>query len=403
MILSSYIPKSIKDMLRPLKTSLIDSVKKETVNLWCARGFEKNGGKGLCIAYAGAERHKHYFFKMAFRSYEEVSLGDLALSEIDSTILREYGKVDALFWEAGKENPVAKNRIKYCHFKIPLWVRLELEISKNWDDLKKQKGFVNFKRLHKKNDCEYVTTSSVECFNDFYRKIYAPFTRLNHGDAAFVFSYEEARSKFQQGELLLVKENSESIAGVILEYSLTRCSPICIGIRTDRAHKVSEGLLTAILFEVILRARARQFDKVDLGYSRSFLKDGNFRFKSRLTATVNSDYHKASGFMGVEIFDWSEGLKDFFITNPFLHVNSDEKFEAVFFKEDLADGSVPSLQLMLRDAFCQGIESLQLRIFQQQTPQEFPGIPELGLKIIQALPVPNYKVVPVSKLIGDAA
>lgn len=357
---------SLKSFLRPIKRwpqSLFSEAvhAAEGFEVWVAEGLEKSTGQSLCLAYAGLERHKNYFFHMAFEpGYRETPSFKGSPAELEKSVASRFQDCGALFFEV--DSTQEKKFPLKTQFKIPVWIRWEIKVREGWDELNKEKGMTQMRRLLNRNDFSYEITTEEKHFEDFYQNLYVPFTLKKHGDTAFVHGYEEGKAKFKSGELMLVKDGESLLGGIVLEYSLTRCIPTCICIHQNRMDLLQNGLLSAMLYKTFLRARERNYDVVDLGFTRAFLKDGVVRFKNRMGAAL-VDYHKKTGFITAKIIKVTPALRSFFASNPFIEAAEDH-LRGVMFGEEAPETS--GIDALRKDSFCTGLCSLDFYTFKKQ-------------------------------------
>jgi hypothetical protein len=226
-------------------------------------------------------------------------------------------------------------KLKYLF--IPSWIDGQVDIAAERASLFRSRNKSlqsDLSRIRRHNlHCE--ATQSLSQFDDFYHNMYLPYITRAHGDRSKVMTYGYVRTEFQKRraftELLLIKQDQEFIAGVLIHYSKRRARLLTLGVKDGNPDYIDRGAVGAAYHFAIQRLADKGHTKIDLGGSRPFLKDGVLRYKRKWHQRVSS--RKGPAFL-VKVLCQTPGLRGFFANNPFAYKDAAGLQGAVFVDGD---------------------------------------------------------------------
>ncbi|TCK19038.1 hypothetical protein DFR30_2331 [Thiogranum longum] len=167
----------------------------------------------------------------------------------------------------------------------------------------------NLRRFHR-NGLDWEVSRSLDEFDDFYHKMYVPFTLARHGDAATIRSYSRLRNYMLHGGIIWVLHNGRRISGDLFAESGDTLYWICTG--TDHGHEepVSLGATSAIYIFGVQYARQAGLGQLDLGVCRPSLRDGILAHKKRWGAELRPSTRCQHSLI-IQWENWSEELAHF--------------------------------------------------------------------------------------------
>lgn len=265
----------------------------------------------------GNEIDKNYYRSLIFTdNYDENYLGKVWVWS-----LIYY------FWRFRKSHDliIVKTKMQICNlfrskkrFVIPSWISCEIDLG---SDLKSQSiskhTFKNNVRKIKKSNFGYTITKDPLDFNFFYHNMYLPYLSNRHGNLGLEFSLEGMKKSFESGELLMIKDGEEVIAGVLIDYIIMNGIPrtTLLGVLDGDFHYVEKGALIAISYYTIEYLRKRNYKKLGLGGARPFINDGLLNQKLSWGADIVCETPIA--FL-LCILSHKKCLKTFLSNNPFI-------------------------------------------------------------------------------------
>ena len=279
----------------------------------------------------GNEIDKNYFRSLIFtENYDENYLGKVWVWS-----LIYY------FWRFGKSHDliIVKTNMKICNlfkskkrFVIPVWISCEVDLD---SDLRSQSiskhTFKNNVRKIKKSNFGYTITKDPLDFNFFYNNMYLPYLSNRHGNLGLEISLEIMRKSFENGELLLITDGEDIIAGVLLDYKVMDGIPRTtqLGVLNGDFHYVKKGAIIAIYYYTIEYLRKKEHKKLSLGVVRPFINDGLLNQKLSWGAKIVCETQIA--FL-LCILSQKKCHKTFLLNNPFIYKDRNGLSLATFSK-----------------------------------------------------------------------
>jgi len=284
----------------------------------------------------GDEIDKNYFRSLIFNeNYDENYLGKVWVWSLIYYILR-FGKSHDLI--------IIKTRMNICNlfrskkrFVIPDWISCEIDLGSDLRSHSISKHtFKNNVRKINKSNFGYTITKDPLYFHYFYNNMYLPYLSNRHGNLGLEISLERMKISFEDGELLLIKDGEEIIAGVLIDYKVMNGIPRTtqLGVLDGDFHYVKKGALIAIYYYTIEYLRKRNYKKLGLGRARPFINDGLLKHKLYWGANIVCETSQAFLFC---ILSNKKCLKTFLLNNPFICIDRNGLSLATFPKGNSTD------------------------------------------------------------------
>jgi len=143
--------------------------------------------------------------------------------------------------------------------------------------------------LIKRNDLTCRISRDLRDLDLFYHRMHVPHIQKRYGDLSYLESFEEMKTFFLKGFLLLVLKGGEAIAGALC---LTEGDALTFrrtGVLHGDESYVKMGAQLALYYFNIVYAKEHGIGKVDAMKSRPFLNDGVYRTKREWGAAVLPD------------------------------------------------------------------------------------------------------------------
>ena len=295
-------------------------------NIWILEGDEKTTNKNLKIIYIGTEKSKNYIMRTTFTNVcSEVYLGKKFFWNAYYMLSKNTYKCSLAIVEGTSIDKYLYGSVK--DFLVPLWVDsvTDLPLIATNSSAKR-----DLQRL-RSNKLEYIVTRDDEMLHDFYYNMHRPMIRDRYQSGVFEISYDGMKETMKENcyELLLIKKNDVFISGIVFQ----SCEDIPRlwknGIRDIKYW--GDGAIAATYVFPSDYLWKKGYKKVSYGQMRSFLNDGLLQYKKKWNITLKVASRR--GYI-LKPLHTSAGLKGFFENNPFIYMERNMLFGAVFMDED---------------------------------------------------------------------
>ena len=323
---------------------------------WRLSGREPQSDNNLSIIYFGGESQKNYLAKLVFGdSYKESYDGKKWFWEIYK--IAKNNKDDHSLIVIEGSDLHRKLYEEDGDFFIPCWVNGELDIP--LDTRKKHiKGDL---RSIRKNKLEYIEANEPDLFHYFYHEMHLPYVTRRFGNTSLPLGYNGIKQAIKTGtcSLLLIKKENEYIAGELIKYEGDNPKLWVFGVKDGDPSYLQDGALTAAYHFACAYLKDRGYKSVNVGSSRAFLDDGVLRYKK--TRGMRLVDKSKKGFL-IKPLSSSTALKEFFLKNPFIHVDQGKLYGAIFIdnEEVCLNGN---LEKLVKHYSIQGISGLTIYRF----------------------------------------
>ncbi len=304
-------------------------VRRNWLNTWCLEGKEKHSGVPIKIVYMGSSKNKNYIKHLVYGGQAEESSHGRRWLRSFPNIHNEFQNTDIAIFET--ETSQKKNIPGVDLVYIPCWVVGHLAVS---DVARLAKGSKSIKedlRKIRKYDLDYEISRDKSRFDEFYHEMYVPYISSAHGDRAVPMSYDVMMDRMGASELLLIKRESEYIAGEILVYDGESVRAWSLGVRNGDNSYIKMGVVGAMYCFRNEYLLDKGYNAVNIGASRAFLDDGVLQYKKKWGLSLDV---ASGGGLHVHVTKQDVGAKSFFLNNPFISVVGDEFVGVIFSAND---------------------------------------------------------------------
>ena len=279
-------------------------------------GESRAGGGQLRVLFAGSEPFRHYLKGLAFRGVvNEQDLGRTTPWQIYAD--RRRSNYDLLIFRSHRA--LADMNFYRDSYFVPEWLSGQANLDTQWRLSERSKSRQRDLRQMERNNLRHSVTVNPAELTFFFNEMYVPHIRRAHGPGALLMGYDQmmARTQRGEGELVVITQNGQPIAGSFIVYDAGKPRLFSEGVLHANRDYLRMGAGTAIYLYSFDHLRRRGFQRVNMGRSRAFLSDGVLYFKERfgLQLTDPSD----SGVF-VQLLRLSPATQAFLDQNPFVHV-----------------------------------------------------------------------------------
>ena len=328
------------------------------------RGAEKAKGARLSLLYCGDDTpYRNYIRRIAFGlSGRTRDLGRMPIWKIRALLRDKRKPFDAAWIEW---NPVTSLVFRSTHaFKVPRWVEAWLDLPDQVEKLKKSGFKSTIRRIHSEG-YTYTVTRDRDLYDHFYYRMYEPTIRGIHGDGAYIISYPFFESLYDRTELLLVTQQEELIAGILLQYEEGDALLAYLGFEEGNHRFVEDGAAGALDYFAALWLKKKGYSTVSLGGSKSFLNDGVLRSKMLKRGRLRMRKHILDENVLFYPVEENPGLRGFLLGNPFLTYTEEGTIEGVLFSHPYTIGDEQIAEVAINPyRQYHGIEAWQVNIFE---------------------------------------
>jgi len=343
-LICKYTPKIIRKALLKItyKTVLLLSRSLKLLNQLCfteylINGKEKFSRAKLRILFISKEKMDPYIENKFFcekPKYREI--GKIYIWNIKKEFRKISPDVDAI---------IIKSDMFYSRFFdklgciiIPEWISMTLDITKSIGNI-----YQNFSKSAKEDfrkvevyDYSNELSQDLKKLKLFYDKMYLPYSQKKHGKSAICVNFLTMRWLFESGyRLMLIKQKSEYISGILFTLENKTFKPKFMGISEDKFPLLKQGLGAAIYYFSILWAKENGAKLIDFGGTKSFLNDGAFRYKKKWGCEIKrSDKLNFYNIFSLKVCSKRRGIRIFLINNPFI-CTKNNKFHEMFFNNGI--------------------------------------------------------------------
>ena len=165
---------------------------------------------------------------------------------------------------------------------LPEFTHHTLDVSGDWSAVE-QRIHLNIRKKKlprvRKRGYEPEISRDARDFDDFYREIYLPTTRIRHGSLSRPMPRYEAEIYFRHGFLLQMKRDGEWVSGALCQPDGDTLQWRLLGVRGADPEEMRQGAYIALYYEAIRWANEHGFRTIDFGETGPYLESGMFRYK----------------------------------------------------------------------------------------------------------------------------
>lgn len=322
-VIYHIIPSSIGRLIRIVIYKCISPFK---LNLWIVEGIELSSGMPLSIICAMENcRFRNYLYGLIYGdSFKEFNLGWVWYWNAIRTARK--AKYDCAMMLVEVHNSLGKILNSKKWFYIPQWVKGEVNIPISplvWQD----RSLKSDLRRIKKNALQYQVCRDPDSLNDFYYNMHIPYITTSHGNCAYISSFENMERGLTHGDLLFVTKQGERIAGALILYEKTGVRLWSFGVKDGNKKYLVDGVIGALYYYSLVYLENKGFNKVNFGWSRSFLRDGVLRYKAKWSQWL---FGTSQNGIALRILSDTQPVREFLCKNPFIFKHRDLLYGAYF-------------------------------------------------------------------------
>jgi hypothetical protein len=299
-------------------------------------GSERTAGSPFEFFYGGDEPHARALARAALaEGYAFRPLGRLWAPLIEPTVERLAPRANFIAYEFSptKEALVGRFLRRPPSFRMPLWLRVEIDLDRPPDDAAVKSKQRNMRRCIRSYGFEPELSNDLDDLKDFYDNMHLPYIRTRHNESSVVRSYAEIEALFMNGgELVFVLHEGRRVAGVLVDYSNGLPKGVIMGVRGGDEELLRIGVSDALFFYQFQRIKNRGFNRLSLGHARAFLRDGALEYKRKLGGRLADGTD--SGYVRFAFLRRSLSLDAFLKNNPFVSLDDAGRLVAVVFAEN---------------------------------------------------------------------
>lgn len=319
---------------------------------WIAESHDRSGG-GAAVLCASQGRNRSYLLHQFLGdAYCERCLGRKWLWDIPKIAAGEgRGCCMVAVSTLGRFRGLLKpGRWLY----VPGWVAGDIDLPLSPRVLQTETVRSDLRKIQKKS-LQFRVTREIADFDDFYDRMYVPYVAHAHGDSAVIAPHEAMRANFKDCELLLVLQEGNSIAGMLISYSQATPRLCSMGIRDANRDFVRDGAIGALYHFSLRYLQEKGFGKVNLGLSRSFLLDGVLRYKKKLGLRLS---RAGKEWFAVRVLEDSEVARRLLRETPVVFESDGALYGAVFADAKADPFSDEDFERLDKQFFMEGLSRL---------------------------------------------
>ncbi|MBI5307185.1 MAG: hypothetical protein HZB37_02305 [Planctomycetes bacterium] len=206
------------------------------------------------------------------------------------------------------------------NFKCDECVGQVIDVSGTIEEIKKrfhQKKRQTANNILLKSGLTYRISRDLKDFDLFYHCMFLPLIKNKYGDISDVESYEEMKSFFSKGFLLLVFSGSQPVSGALCVVKGNALIFRRSGVLNGDTEYINIGAQHALYLFNIYHAKKLGLQSVDTMKSTSVMNDGVYRTKREWGAAVYPD-DESKSWIYFFIPRYSEKIIEFFDRNPLI-------------------------------------------------------------------------------------
>jgi hypothetical protein len=224
---------------------------------------------------------------------------------------------------------------------LPEFVHHVLDLS---GDLSAVEGRLHRKLLRtirqaQKHGYQLDVSQSDRDFDEFYRRMALPTTRMRHGELSTPMPRYEAYQYFRRGLLFRIRRDGDWVAGAVCQSDQGTLLGQILGVRWGDPQEMKMGVLYALHYAVIRWANEHGYRSLDFLETGPYLESGLFQNKRRWGTTVSVPYYTRRQTW-LQARRVTPALAGFLKENPFVIVDAENRLHGLIAVDDPA--SVPA-------------------------------------------------------------
>jgi hypothetical protein len=277
---------------------------------WVLEGRERHTDQPLKILFAGGDRQKDYFCRLAFSGNgRETYLGKLYAWQLLYRLRAKRRHFDLAVIEGKRLQRLLFQ--SSADFFVPLWLETIVDLPLRATN----KGAKEDLRRIRKHQLTWELRQDEPALREFYDRLYLPTVLDRHGENTYISDYDELTEHIlrQRGHLLFVKQGELAIAGVVI---LPGNPPRLwlAGIRDSSSAHRRNGAVGATYVFPARYLEQEGYSQMALGRTRGFFNDGVMQYKNKWNHVISG--YDIDGVV-LKLMSASPGLVGFLKNQPF--------------------------------------------------------------------------------------
>jgi len=352
-------------------------LKPHKISVCRLEGTVKGGDQPLTLLCGLSGIHKHLFTDLMFEGEpRETGLGEFRLLDVFRSKRTVEKDAPLVMLET---NPSLHTWLDDGGwFFIPNWIAGEVMLPISEQTLRQDTIKTTFRKI-RKHGYEYVVTRDEEQFKDFYNNMHVPYVTKIYGKKMTSDTYADKRAENEVFDLILLQKRSEPgryLGGFLIIHDPDAPWFWSVGVRDANREYVQEGVLAALYLFAFEHVQKAGYQRINMGASRPFLRDGVLRFKRKLSHRIVTSRW---GGTSLKIFSLTPATKAFLRDNPFIFRENDQLFGAIFTDAAL---SVEIVRQLERELYHSGL--VRMVIYSLNEGETFSAAdlpPELAARV----------------------
>jgi len=252
-------------------------------------------GAGGTMLLASEERWSRYFLqKFHGKDWTREELGLFRAWEIPKVLQRYSARADITIARLD----IFSTRLLRMHefLRVPEWVRMVAKVPDSNKEFTSSSAQRDLQGIQK-HGLSWRVSQNLRELRLHLERDYYPYTRLRHGDDAFVQPRRAVTKAFNQGGLLIVEQGSRPVAGLVFERRKDTMQMWTLACANSDASLLAKGALAAVYAFCFDYARSSGLGFVDMRGCRPSPADSLFFVKQKWGAEVREHGEVAFEFL----------------------------------------------------------------------------------------------------------
>jgi hypothetical protein len=234
------------------------------------------------LFFVGKESNLHFYMNLLFDGDTHVeALGRQPFWQLLRAVKDNRHEAAISLFSGSQLSVQAYRSARFPQYFVPDW--LLGEASTREPAKRKSQTISSDLRRITRSGLWYRTSSDRSEAERFYQDMYLPYVQQRYQQAAVEMQWAALQKKLDAGylEILYVMYEQHSIAGTVIDFSGGLPRLWSVGVRDADPRWLSMGVNAATYYFSAQWLRSLGYSKYDTGLTRSFIRDGAFRFKSK--------------------------------------------------------------------------------------------------------------------------
>lgn len=314
----------------------------------------------ITIIFAGNNKNKNYLGSQLLDNvYKEAHIGKIWKGNIIKKIPKRSQDCSLMILEINKNSRRLLNKKE--GFFIPCWIGSEADISTDISTIIHKKALSSDLSKMKKHPVQFEFTKEPYQFDNFYYTMYLPYINRVHENRVNILPYETMKRRFKRCDLILMKRDNEYIAGDMILYEDGVPHLWFLGIKDGNTDYLKDRVVGIINHFAIEYLKQKGYKRIHFGTTRSFMNDSIFQYKKNRYLQLQVIGSSETGFL-IKPLTKSINVKDFFLRNPFIHVEDNKFYGAVFIDSDKPH-TREDFEKIYKTYYIKGLTRLNIYVF----------------------------------------